>query len=390
MQATFYNPVKIHSTERTADELPTVLSSLSLPSSPILLVTDHGLAKYAFVQEIETSLRASGLAVVPFADIRAEPWAGEVDAAAELARNQEACCVVGIGGGSALDVAKMTACLATVDAPVNDYAFGRQELPETRLPCVCIPTTAGTGSEVTRTAIYRDENQTKAWVWGDVLWPDWAVLDASLTLSLPPQHTIATGLDALVHALEACTNRHAHELSNALCFRAIELIRENLVPAVQQPKDIAAREKMLVAACLAGCGIDAAGVAVAHAFGHALATLVEISHGQAVAVSLRACLPWMAAHDVTRFVQPAKAFGIPCAGQKPEDIVAELCRQYTEFAKEAGLSFALGTLGLDVRQAQRLADAVMSPANEAMRNSTLRELTASDALELSKQMLSFT
>lgn len=133
MQATFYNPVEIHFARGTAAELPALLTSLRLPNARILMVTDQGLAAQDFVRDIEQALRNSGLTVFPFSDIRAEPRAHEVDAAVALGRKQGVSCVVGIGGGSALDVAKLAACLATVDQPVSGYAFGRKSRPR-RLP----------------------------------------------------------------------------------------------------------------------------------------------------------------------------------------------------------------------------------------------------------------
>ena len=151
-----------------------------------------------------------------------------------MARSRQARCIIGLGGGSALDTAKLVACCAVSGRPAETYQFCAEPLPAHHLPVICVPTTAGTGSEATATSVFTNASGVKAWAWGPELKPRLAVLDATLTTGIPRPITVATGLDALVHAIEAATNRNRTEASDLYCHRAISLIAGNFAKAIRQ------------------------------------------------------------------------------------------------------------------------------------------------------------
>ncbi len=220
-----------------------------------------------------------------------EPDASSVDAAAELVRSMPGAIVIGVGGGSALDTAKQAAVVATAAMGVEHYALGANPLPGHR-PIIAIPTTAGTGAEVTRTCIVTDRDGRKVWTWGDELLPDLVVLDPASTVTMPAHVTAATGLDAFVHALEAVSGRRTTALVTAPALHALRLVRRPPPDRRRRPDDLDARQAMQEAALLAGLAIDGGGTGIAHSIGHALGTLAHVPHGVAVAIGLAAALDW--------------------------------------------------------------------------------------------------
>ncbi len=237
-------------------ELASLASGLVPAGAPVLLVADPGLAAVGMIDEVARLLGQGGFAVTVFTDIKSDPSEAQADAAARIARDEGAELLVALGGGSALDLGKAVACVAGAPEPAAHYALCANPLPATRLKTIVLPTTSGTGSETTRTAILSGEDQAKRWFWGEALKPDEVLLDPELTVSLPAFLTAATGIDALVHAVEAATNRNAHPANDLYALEAIRLVARHLETAVTTPTDLAAREGLQRAAALAGTAID--------------------------------------------------------------------------------------------------------------------------------------
>jgi alcohol dehydrogenase class IV len=354
--------------------------------APVLLIGDPGIA--ALGDRTEAILKAGGHRVARFQDIRSDPLSRQIDAAAEAARRHGAKLVVGLGGGSALDVAKMAAAIAPARQPAEHYALAVNPLPARSLPKICIPTTSGTGSETTKVSVFTNAKGEKVWAWGSNLSADLALLDPRLTVGLPAHLTAATGIDALVHAIEACTIRRANPLNDALCLQAIRLIVEHLPRAVSTPDDLDARGHVQIAASAAGVAIDNSGTGIAHALGHALGALGHVHHGRAVGLSLRAALAWNAEAAPARHAAVATALGVASEGRKQADILAELAPRFDSFVRSTGLAVSLAKDGLDKKDSERLAALTMAPENKAMRDSNCRPITAADALTLSQAVLS--
>ena len=179
-------------------------------SASVLLVADSGLKPFGIVDRAAQRWATPGYRVAIYADIAGEPKEAQVEAARQLGKlGTGAKAVVCLGGGSALDAGKLAAVMLGTDAPVSDFRLAAQPLPEKSVPIVCMPTTAGTGSEMTGISVVSDASKTKFWFWGAPLEADLALLDPELTVGLPPKFTAMTGMDALVHAIEAATNRNA-------------------------------------------------------------------------------------------------------------------------------------------------------------------------------------
>src|SRR5262245_17584467 len=246
---------------------------LAGPKSRVLLVTDPGLIAAGVAGRVRGLLESAGHTVLLFSDLAGEPRADQVDAAAKLARKERAALVVGVGGGSALDTAKLASVVAVAEPGAEHYQLCLNPLPKKALRRICVPTTAGTGSEATRTSVFANQEGAKVWAWGAELKADLAILDPTLSVALPAPLTAATGVDALVHAIEAVTIRRANPLNDGTGLQAIRLIKRHLKRAVEAPQDLEARGGMLIASCLAGMAIDGAGTGIAHAIGHALGTI---------------------------------------------------------------------------------------------------------------------
>jgi alcohol dehydrogenase class IV len=346
--------------------------------SEVLLVADPGLASTGLAGEVEASLRTAGLGVSIFSDFGGDPTIASADAAASLARHTRARAVVSLGGGSALDLGKAVAAIAAGEAPTIAYELCKAPFPASRLVSIVVPTTSGTGSELTRTAILTRVDKAKVWLWGDELKPDEVVLDPETTLTLPPALTASTGIDALVHALEASTNANANAANNLFAHEAIRLVAANLERAVGDGRDLAAREALQRAASLAGAAIDNCGTAIAHNIGHALASLRPIHHGRSVALGILATLAWNVEEDDGRFAAAAVAMGAPSAGTMP--------KAFEALVRRTGIKVSLAEEFAGVAP-ERLAAQMMRPENAAMRVSNRRRVSDHDLLRFAHAVL---
>lgn len=360
-------------------DLADLASGLVPPGASVLLVADPGLAELGHSEAAAGALRRGGFTVATFTDIKSDPTLAQADAAAGLARETGAALLVAMGGGSALDLGKAVAAAAGAEAPVARYALCAAPLPAARLRTIVLPTTSGTGSETTRTAILSGADGAKLWFWGEDLKPDEVVLDPELTVSLPAGLTAATGLDALVHAVEAATNRNASPGNDAYAHEAIRLVAGHLETAVREPGNIAAREALQRAAALAGIAIDNAGTAIAHTIGHALASLRPIHHGRAVGVAMAASLPWVVEGSPEAFARCAAAMGAEASAQ---GFVAA----YRALMERASLAASLGA-GFDGLTPEILAAQMVRPENLPMIRSTRREAGEADLLALARATL---
>jgi alcohol dehydrogenase class IV len=353
------------------ETLGATLAALTGPGAAVLLAVDPGLRATGVAETAAASLRAAGLGAFLFEDIKSDPTMAQVDAAVALARREHVKAVVSIGGGSAMDVGKSIAAIAGAAAPAEHYGLCAHPFPAGRLISICVPTTSGTGAETTRTAVLAAEDGSKVWLWGDEMKPDLVLLDPALTVGLPQHLTAATGIDALVHAVEAATNANANHLNDLYCHEAIRLVVQHLPRAVEAPSDLAARGGLQWAASLAGIAIDNCGTAIAHNIGHALASLRPIHHGRAVGLALRATLPWNIEGDEAPFAGIAAALG-ETGGAK------SVPGAYDKLLRRVGFKLSLSGEGHDEITASQLAAQMARPENEAMRRSNRRAVRDAD------------
>jgi alcohol dehydrogenase class IV len=348
----------------------------------VLLVADPGLKATGLIDDVQASLTKAGLGVTVFSEFGGDPTVASADAAAAQARRTKAKAVVSLGGGSALDLGKAVAAIATTAATARrsavDYEMCRRPFPRKRLTSIVIPTTSGTGSELTRTAILTRADKAKVWLWGEELKADEVILDPQTTLSLPPALTAWTGIDALVHAIEAATNANATAANNVFAHEAIGLATMHLRKAVEHGTDIEAREGLQRAAALAGAAIDNCGTAVAHNIGHALASLRPLHHGRSVALGMIATLGWNIAEDDGRFSAVARAMGLRSAAQLPAAFEA--------LVRSVGIKVSLSDEFAGISP-ERLAGQMGRPENAAMRASNRRAIGDADLLAFAKRVL---
>jgi alcohol dehydrogenase len=367
--------------EGAVHELGATLAGRLPAASAVLLVADPGLGPSGAIEAAAAALGRAGFGVVRCSDLKSDPTMAQVDRATELARRERVAAVVAIGGGSAMDVGKSIAAIAGAGEGASHYGLCANPFPAARLASVCVPTTSGTGSESTRTAVLADADGAKVWLWGDELKPVLIVLDPELTTGLPAALTAATGIDALVHAIEASTNANANEANDLYCHRAIALVVRHLRRAVTAPGDLAARAGLQWAATLAGIGIDNCGTAIAHNIGHALASLRPVHHGRAVGLALRATLPWNVAEDPDgRFAAAAAAMGEPREARR-------LPAAFDRLLRDSGVKVSLAGEGYDHVTPAALAAQMARPENAAMRKSNRRVVADADLLTFATAVL---
>jgi alcohol dehydrogenase len=253
-----------------------------------------------------------------------EPTVASVQELADRARSRAASTVVAIGGGSALDTGKITAAMLGHSSPVTDFLLCANPVQRS-VRLIAVPTTAGSGAEVTRTCVLSHEGR-KSWMWDEALVPDTVVLDPALTVGMPESVTVATGLDAFVHAVEAFTNVNRDNVADRAALAAIAAIPAALPRVVANPEDLEGRRVMLEAATTAGVAIDRCSTALAHCVGHAIAGFSKIPHGMAVALGLRATLEWSIEGDPDRYAAVAAAMQPGCSLDALSDLVDDLYR----------------------------------------------------------------
>ncbi|MFM9435523.1 alcohol dehydrogenase class IV [Janthinobacterium sp. CG_23.3] len=323
-----------------------------------LLVTDAGFLATGLVAAPLHSLEAVNVAVQVFSAVVADPPESVVMAAVQAARAFGADAIVGLGGGSSMDVAKLAAVLAggAQDLP-SIYGIGK--VTGARLPLLLLPTTAGTGSEVTNIAIVTTGAATKMGVIAPQLYADVALLDAELTLGLPPHVTAATGIDAMVHAIEAYTSRHKkNPLSDALARQALQLLHGSLIAACRNGRDLAARQAMLLGAMLAGQAFSNAPVAAVHALAYPVGGVFHVPHGLSNALVLPHMLRFNAPAAATLYAELATIVA-PRATGSDEARADALALAMQRIAVDSGIETRLRQVGVGAADLDRLADEAM-------------------------------
>ncbi len=276
-------------------QLPDIVQALApaAPASRVLLVTDRGLESSGAPERVRFDLGTRGFAVDTFDAIEPNPRHTTVDRLARQGAETGAAVVVGLGGGSVLDAAKAAAMLIANGGGCEDYE-GRNTFTRKPLPFIAIPTTCGTGSEVTWVSVItHQERLWKMSLKGDGMFPDWALVDADLLKTLPPSLVAWTGLDTLTHALEATTCRAANPASDALAARAIQLVFRHLQRATADiAGDAEAREGLMQASTIAGMAFGNADVAAVHCLSETVGARWDLPHGLLNAVLLAPTLRW--------------------------------------------------------------------------------------------------
>ena len=342
------------------------------------IVTDAGLVSAGVVQPILDALKAARVTATMFSEVLADPPEASVMAAVTAAREAGADGVVGLGGGSSLDTAKLVALLAGTDQALPDiYGIGLARGP--RLPLVQVPTTAGTGSEVTNIAIVTTPDDQKKGVVSPLLYPDAAILDATLTTGLPPRVTAMTGVDAMVHAIEAYTSKHKkNPVSDSLAVAALKLLHANIRRVIADGSDLPARRAMLQGSLLAGMAFANAPVAAVHALAYPIGGIFHAPHGLSNALVLGPVLRFNLPAAAPLYADLAAAIGL-----KPD--AAAFLDEIAALTAEMPMEQRLSELGVEVQHLDRLAHDAMQVQRLLINNP--REVTLADARALYEEAL---
>ncbi len=332
-------------------------TAASLGVAKALVVTDKGIVQAGLLERVRQPLAQAGITVAVLDSVEPNPSTKTVSEGALAARDHQADLIVGLGGGSSMDAAKAIAIMSVNEGPLEDYCEVFDAWPNTPLPVICLPTTAGTGAEVSLAAMINltGKNVKRALV-GDSIQPAVAIVDPTLTLSLPPRLTALTGIDALSHAVEAYIAKDANPISDSLAEKAIELVAGNLRRAFAHPDDLEARTGMLLASTMAVIACSSAGLGIVHSLAQTLGGFYDVPHGLSIAV----CFPIGIAYNVPLTLQKcgqvSRMLGTHTNHMSDDAAALSLVDALHELTKDLDVHDDLQSLGVREADLPRLAE----------------------------------
>lgn len=326
-----------------------------------LIVTDRGLAALPMLAEFQAELESSGLKAAVFSGVWGNPTAGQVAAGAEAFKSHAADCVIGFGGGAALDVAKAVALMGVHPGPVLEYAWDHPQVRpmDRELPYfIALPTTAGTGSEVGRSSVISDDaTHLKKILFSSKLLAKAVFADPELTLGLPPQITAATGMDALTHNVESYLSPAYHPLCDGIALEGARIAARALPIAYREPGNLAARSDMLMASMMGAIAFQK-DLGAVHSCAHALSTVADLHHGLANGVMIDTVMAFNLSAATEKMAELARVCG---ATDKSGEAGARAFVQWlAEFKARLGVPARLGALGVTSAQIPALADVAIA------------------------------
>lgn len=349
---------------RTAQTLITGRDSISkigeeakkLGSKKAIIITDKVIRQTGLLSKVIFSLEEINLAVDIMDEVMPEPPFENLEQMMIQLEGKEYDLLIGVGGGSVLDATKVLSIMLTNQENVRDLV-GIEKVQNAGISTILVPTTSGTGSEVTYNAIFTDvRDKVKKGIVSPYLLPKVAIVDPALTLTVPPSVTAATGMDALVHAVESYTAIRAGELTDGIALQAIKLISRSLRKAVYNGKDVKAREDMAMGSLLAGISLGNAGVGAVHALAYPLGGKFKVPHGVANSLLLPFVMKYNVVADLEKFAEVAKALGENIEGLSLRE--AANCTVYalTQLAQDIGIPSSLKDVGVTAEDIPNLAE----------------------------------
>lgn len=346
----------------------------------VLVVTDPGIKAAGLVDKLSAALESADLPYHVFAEVEPDPRVEVVDESLAAARGFEPDLVVGFGGGSALDISKVTAVMFTNAGPIDEY-FGMELVPKPGLPLVLVPTTAGTGSEMTSICVLSDtKNDVKKGIVSEHMFASAALLDPELTLGLPQHVTAMTGMDAFVHAMESYTGVRASFLTDTLNLQAIRMIAAFLRRAYANGSDIEARTQMLQASCVAGMAFSNTQNGLDHAIALAIGGRFHLPHGLLTAF----ICPWVMEFNLMacpdKFIKIAEAFGEDTSGMNEMAAAGLAVKAVKNMLDDLGISYRLSSYDVPREVIPELAQATIGAARLISNNP--RSVSEKDVITL--------
>src|SRR5450759_485358 len=357
----------------------------SLGGKKAFLVTDPGVSAAGITDRVGAILRDASVDFAVCDRVKPDSGSRLIDETTVELKSSGADVVVGIGGGSSLDPAKAVAALATNAGSALDYA-GLNKVSNRPLPMIAVPTTSGTGSEVTLWSVFTDDTRAvKVAIGGVLIYPSVALCDPELTLELPAALTAATGMDALAHAIECYTNNNCQPISGALAIEAIRLIGQHLRSAVLNGRDVRSRYGMMLASTMAGIAMNPTRLGLAHALAMPLGSWdLRVPHGVVLAVTLPYVMEFNYVAEPDRFVDVARALGESVDGLPRLAATARAVGAVRDLARDIGIPRGLSEFG--VRE-----DHVLGVIEEAMKSGNVplnpRRASAEDLTRILRQAL---
>jgi alcohol dehydrogenase class IV len=374
----YYCPTRIEMGIGKSKQLPELLESLQTGKS-ILLVSDPGVVQAGLVEPIQSKLKSAGYRVTLFADLSQNPRDTDCLAGAKFFNEQNADVVVAIGGGSAMDTGKAIALIGPNGGTPTEYVEGKRQYKNVA-PIICIPTTAGTGSEVTRSSVITEDSTHRKLTLKDAsLRPILAVLDPELTFTVPKSVTAATGVDALVHAIEGYTCKVTNPISQALGARAMEIIVSSLPEAYRDGQNEEARYNMLLGSLLAGLCFGSADVAAVHCLAEALGGLYDTPHGVANAVFLPFVLKFNAEENKAIHAKLARYMKFATESDSDEKAVEQLIQGIETFTRSLDIPKLKDLPGVRMEDFGKIVELAMQNGSTP---SNVRTVTAEDYLHI--------
>lgn len=330
-----------------------------LNADKAIVITDRALVKLGLLEKATQVLKKEGIHVELFEEIENEPTIGVVDKGLNIVRENNYDIVIGFGGGSCLDAAKIIACLVDNEGSVRDY-IGKDKIQKPGLPFILVPTTGGTGAEVSpNTVVIDEEGGDKKLVADEKLFPRLAIIDPLLTVTVPPKLTAYTGIDALTHAMGCFITRNANPLTDALAIQAIERISNGLRRAVSRGKeDKEARYNMALGATIGMIARVNSGGGAVHGMSYPLGTKYHLPHGQSIAVLLPHVMEYNVTSAIPKFVRIARAMGERTEGLSDEKAAEKAVEAIKALLKNIGISQGLREVGVKKEEFPEFADIV--------------------------------
>jgi alcohol dehydrogenase len=338
MRFEFFLPQKVVFGKGAARELGGMSRELGKRA---LLVSGHSaMRKIGALEKVIAMVKNHQVEVVPYDKVETDPSLETVENGINLARERKCDMVIGLGGGSALDCAKAIAGVVRQEGSIWEYYRGR-EIEKEGIPFVAIPTTSGTGTEVTSNSVLRNlQEKAKKSLRSRYLAPRLALVDPELTISLPPEVTAYSGIDALTHAIESYVSNAANPITEMLAARSIELIAENIVKAYCNGEDIDAREKMSLASTMAGMSFANSGLGAAHALAHPVGAKFGVSHGVACGI----LLPYVMEFNLKTCEEKYARVSLFLGREKKGTVVVEAVRS---LLKDLKMPLSLSDVGVE-------------------------------------------
>lgn len=354
----------------------------------VLVITDEGVEKAGLANKVVESLKTEGLNLSIFNKVKTEPSSEDMKSMIEVVRKGTYDVIVGVGGGSCLDSAKIASIMATNPGEVERYVSVSDAsinlIKNPGIPKILIPTTAGTGSEATRGAIISVKGIKEA-IFSPWLISDVAIVDPLMSMTMPPRLTALTGFDALSQAIEAVMSIRSNMITDTLALESIRLISSSLEMAYHNGGDIKARYNMAIAATIGGMAFANAGVNLGHAISYALSTEYGISHGLGCALALPYAMKYNLDESLGKLNSIALAMGEDVSGAAPHESALRAIKAVIRISRSVGLPSGLKELDVPKGTLPKLAETLVSKYSRLLANNP-RKVSIEDAIRLCNEM----